>query len=157
MSQADLVRALKERGWSSVYQNTVSRIEKGERPVRYGEARVIARALGVNIELFLLSAADSQTAIALAAARERLGEAHRDTYTSAKRWLEVRDELERQVSDAVARGITATELPENEDETLVATTVGDELALAMDVLDKQTIESSVYAARYVHNLKGKDE
>jgi transcriptional regulator with XRE-family HTH domain len=49
ISQSALVGRLRENGWSKVHQTTVSRIEKGERPVRLGEARAIASALGVPL------------------------------------------------------------------------------------------------------------
>ena len=49
ISQSALVDKLRDNGWSKVHQTTVSRIEKGERPVRLGEARAIAAALGVPL------------------------------------------------------------------------------------------------------------
>jgi len=49
ISQSALVGRLRDNGWSKVHQTTVSRIEKGERPVRLGEARAIASALGVPL------------------------------------------------------------------------------------------------------------
>lgn len=49
ISQSALVGRLRDNGWSKVHQTTLSRIEKGERPVRLGEARAIAAALGVPL------------------------------------------------------------------------------------------------------------
>ena len=49
ISQGALVGRLRDNGWTKVHQTTVSRIEKGERPVRLGEARAIAAALGVPL------------------------------------------------------------------------------------------------------------
>jgi transcriptional regulator with XRE-family HTH domain len=50
MSQADLVNALRNAPagarWEDVHPTTISRIEKGERQVRFSEAFYIARALG---------------------------------------------------------------------------------------------------------------
>lgn len=46
-TQADLARAMGDIGWTGIYQTTVSRIENGSRPLRMGEARGIAMALGV--------------------------------------------------------------------------------------------------------------
>ncbi|WP_374230355.1 helix-turn-helix domain-containing protein [Rhodococcus sp. ARC_M12] len=49
ISQSSLVARLREDGWPKVHQTTISRIEKGERPVRLGEARAIAAALRVPL------------------------------------------------------------------------------------------------------------
>lgn len=46
MSKADLVRALREAGWESVHQTTVTRLEEGQRPPRLGEALLIAQVVG---------------------------------------------------------------------------------------------------------------
>lgn len=50
LSQSELARQLVERGFKSYSQMTVSRTEKGERPVRLGEARVIADILGSRLD-----------------------------------------------------------------------------------------------------------
>lgn len=55
-TQADLARELTESGWSGVYQTTISRMEKGERPIRIGEARGIARVFGVTVGLMIVPA-----------------------------------------------------------------------------------------------------
>ncbi len=49
MSQAELVTRLRKQGWNSVHPTTISRIEKGERPVRLSEADRIARVLGQDL------------------------------------------------------------------------------------------------------------
>lgn len=49
MSQSALARAMVERGFGNYSQMTVSRTEKGERPIRLGEARVIADILGARV------------------------------------------------------------------------------------------------------------
>ncbi|GAB4942241.1 hypothetical protein MAHJHV49_11560 [Mycobacterium avium subsp. hominissuis] len=52
LSQADLVQKLRTAPsgvrWTDVHQTTISRIEKGERQVRFAEAFYIAAALGTN-------------------------------------------------------------------------------------------------------------
>lgn len=50
MSQSELARRMVERGFDSYSQMTVSRTEKGERPIRLTEARVIAEILGSTVE-----------------------------------------------------------------------------------------------------------
>lgn len=49
MSQSELARRMVEAGWESYSQMTVSRTEKGERPIRLGEARALARVLRSNL------------------------------------------------------------------------------------------------------------
>jgi transcriptional regulator with XRE-family HTH domain len=50
MSQSELARQMVERGFASYSQMTVSRTEKGERPIRLSEARAIAELLGVRLD-----------------------------------------------------------------------------------------------------------
>lgn len=53
MSQAELVQKLRTNGWTNVHPTTISRIEKGERPVRLSEATRIARILGQDVSLMM--------------------------------------------------------------------------------------------------------
>lgn len=50
ISQSELARKMVERGFDTYSQMTVSRTEKGERPIRLGEARVIAEILGSRVD-----------------------------------------------------------------------------------------------------------
>lgn len=50
LSQSELARKMIDRGFDTYSQMTVSRTEKGERPIRLGEARVLAEILGSRIE-----------------------------------------------------------------------------------------------------------
>jgi transcriptional regulator with XRE-family HTH domain len=139
MTQKDLVAELQSQGWTSVYQNTISRIEKGDRPVRYGEALAIARAFGVNVEKFTLTPTESRLAIELATVRQRYTEVATQLATledirEARRRdqdalrMELRDVI-RKARDA---GIDPSELPDEDSGLmLVPTTVEDELALAI--------------------------
>lgn len=54
-SQGELARRMNDTGWSAFHQTTISRIEKGERPVRLGEARGIASALGAFVGQMILA------------------------------------------------------------------------------------------------------
>lgn len=53
-SQAELATAM-ERGGAGMYQTTISRIEKGERPVRLGEALGFSRVLQVPLASLIAS------------------------------------------------------------------------------------------------------
>ena len=78
---------------ASVFQTTISRIEKGDRPVRYGEARAIARALGANVERFLLSPEDQALARRLGWARERLFSEYQSMQDGTRQYVARRERL----------------------------------------------------------------
>lgn len=50
LSQTELANELKKRGWETVRQAIISKIELGEREVRLGEAYLIAQVLGMSVE-----------------------------------------------------------------------------------------------------------
>lgn len=52
-SQTELARKMKERGFDAFHQTTISRVEKGERPVRLGEAVAFADIFGRPLESML--------------------------------------------------------------------------------------------------------
>lgn len=54
-SQGEFAKRMQEAGWPSFHQTTVSRIEQGNRPVRLGEARGIAKVLGTITSQMILS------------------------------------------------------------------------------------------------------
>lgn len=60
-SQGELARRMAESGWEGFHQTTISRIEKGERPVRLGEARGLAKALGALVGQMILPPDESKT------------------------------------------------------------------------------------------------
>jgi transcriptional regulator with XRE-family HTH domain len=69
MTQTDLARAAKALGLK-FHQPTIQRIEAGERPVRLGEAHVIAGIFGVNLDV-MTSPEPSSMELRLAATRMR--------------------------------------------------------------------------------------
>jgi|GEM_PF-5946259 len=109
ISQADLVRDLRANGWATVHPTTISRIENGDRPVRLGEARAIARALDTGVDHFLLSPAESRLAGEL---MDRAGEVraawHRISATTVKFLIE-RVELEGVIGRAQTEGVRTAE------------------------------------------------
>lgn len=54
LSQGELAQRMNANGWDKFHQTTISRMEKGTQPVRLGEARGIADALGTMIGPMLL-------------------------------------------------------------------------------------------------------
>lgn len=53
-SQGELAKRMKVAGWDKFHQTTISRIEQGVQPVRLGEARGIADALGTTVDQMVL-------------------------------------------------------------------------------------------------------
>lgn len=53
-SQGELAKRMKVAGWDKFHQTTISRIEQGVQPVRLGEARGIADALGATVDQMVL-------------------------------------------------------------------------------------------------------
>jgi transcriptional regulator with XRE-family HTH domain len=75
MTQTDLARALKTDFGLPFHQQTIQRIESGERPVRLNEANLIAQTL--NEDLFMMIAdagSPDEVRLALHLAGERLAE-----------------------------------------------------------------------------------
>lgn len=137
MSQKELVEKLREQGWTSVYQNTISRIERGERPVRYGEALAIARVFGEPVEKFTLAPEQSSLAISLSMARQRYIKAAVAMAAQREETDTARSELRRWVREAREAGVEPTELPDDDGMLLIPVTVEDELALALADLGEE--------------------
>lgn len=52
-SQGELAKRMSKAGFDGFHQTTISRIEKGDRPVRIGEARGLARVLGTLVGIMI--------------------------------------------------------------------------------------------------------
>jgi transcriptional regulator with XRE-family HTH domain len=130
ISQADLVKMLRRIGWPKAHQTTISRIEQGERPVRLGEARLIAAALGVDLTHLLLTPDDSKLAVELADARQYLESVRQ----AIKNWTVEHFRAQRQLHDAFSRGVDAglrpTEVPTPANTFTPSGSTEDELGMA---------------------------
>lgn len=87
MTQTDLARVLKNNYGLPFHQQTIQRIESGERPIRLNEANLIAETL--NVELFEMTAdmgTPKAVGIQLKIARDRLADRVREiaAYVSEK-------------------------------------------------------------------------
>ncbi|TLP75508.1 helix-turn-helix domain-containing protein [Nesterenkonia sphaerica] len=60
LSQGELARRMVSEGWEHFNQATISRIEKGTRPVRLGEARALARVLNTDVGYMISETESSQ-------------------------------------------------------------------------------------------------
>jgi transcriptional regulator with XRE-family HTH domain len=59
-SQGELAKRMAESGWEAFHQTTISRIEKGERPVRLGEARGLASVLETRVDNMIMPTSDAE-------------------------------------------------------------------------------------------------
>jgi transcriptional regulator with XRE-family HTH domain len=119
-SQGELARRLRENGWENFHQTTVSRIEKGDRPIRLGEAVAVAELLGVPIDKLLERTERMQALLvweeAVAAIRRAFRNllVARDEYESERRTLNVilehpaRVTLPQNVLDNATRAVKLT-------------------------------------------------
>lgn len=64
-SQSELARRMVDAGWSNYNQMTVSRTEKGERPLRLSEARALAEIFQTPLEKMLRPPREAAIASAL--------------------------------------------------------------------------------------------
>jgi|SRR5699024_608888 len=79
-SQGEFARQMQAAGWKSFHQTTVSRIEQGERPVRLGESRGIAEALGSSVSQMIRPGDGLETIRALEQNTERAKEIRTQIY-----------------------------------------------------------------------------
>lgn len=131
LSQADLVRRLRENGWHTVHQTTISRIENGERPVRFGEARAIAQALEVTADRLLMPDVESRMAGLLDWFRSQLEKRGHDVVRAASEWSKAHKHLQAQVDEVRSMGF---EPSTSHIEPGSTATLSDELRLATDAL-----------------------
>lgn len=79
-SQGEFARQMQAAGWTSFHQTTVSRIENGTRPVRLGESRGIAEALGSTVSQMIQPSDGLETLRALERSIERTQEIRQEIY-----------------------------------------------------------------------------
>lgn len=80
LRQTDLAKALRERHDLKFHQQTIQRIEDGQRAVRLDEAYAIADVLGVSLETMssTVSASDAEVRFSIDRLRDLLRDAHDD-------------------------------------------------------------------------------
>lgn len=134
-SQADLVRRLREAGWTGLHQTTISRIEKGERPVRLGEARAIAQLLGTTTERMLLPTQHTLRAMYLHRGRDRVMQAlDRVTSASHEFYRDLRS-LGLLAGEYLQEGFKPVDISTLTNTSLKPVSVEDELAMALYIVE----------------------
>lgn len=103
-SQTDFAKRLQDAGLRNFHQTTVSRIEKNERPVRLGEARVIAHVLGRDLDLLWQPPADSQLSARLGAELGSERNARAALHQAVHAWLSQQVFLKRTIAEAESAG-----------------------------------------------------
>jgi len=92
MTQTDVARELRILGLA-FHQQTIQRIETGERPVRLNEANLIAKVLGVTVDAMTTGGSPPTQAIRYAVDRLRMGAS-----TTAEQLGEVTEEVVEDLS-----------------------------------------------------------
>lgn len=67
-SMGELARRMVAEGWDDFHQATISRLEKGQRPIRVAEARTLARLLETSVSEMMAPQREQAIAMELAAA-----------------------------------------------------------------------------------------
>jgi transcriptional regulator with XRE-family HTH domain len=83
MTQAELAQAMTERGWPW-HQSTVARVESGRQSVRFSEAEVLAKILGVALDRLTWVGPEGPEAAAVAEAGRRLRRAFERTNNAVR-------------------------------------------------------------------------
>lgn len=87
LTQGDLAKRMNALGWANFHPTTVSRIEKGDRPVRVSEAHALAEALETDMG-HMFDSDDLQMSVALAyRALRRIQESEVAVLTEVASWL----------------------------------------------------------------------
>lgn len=119
MSQSELARQMVDRGWPTYSQMTVSRTEKGDRPIRLSEARSLAAVLGVTLDEMItpadLPVRRTRSAIEYAvAARERSILARMERLVANEAAVEAEAAFQRALADVRQQVVlTATTFPDD--------------------------------------------
>lgn len=110
MTQAELSKALRDRGHSHFHPTTISRIEKGERPLRLSDALALSAVLGVYVDDFRPpNTAERMFQEILGELRDARKEVRRAIYHyrqvwwSAAAWHRAASEDGHQIEDAALR------------------------------------------------------
>lgn len=104
-SQGELAKRMADSGWEGFHQTTISRIEKGERPVRLGEARGLAKALGALVGQMLLPEEESKALRDLELALVSVEQAAKDIASSAHDLLTGQTILSYQLKEALEMSV----------------------------------------------------
>lgn len=136
-SQGEFATRLRDAGLDSFHPTTVARIEKGERLVRLGEARVVADVLGTLVGVMV---APGREGLAVQALQERVND-----FTEARRALEAAAgalHLERMILHRELGEVEAGDYAEwaDEDLRLRVETIVNRSRLELDRPDWKAVE-----------------
>lgn len=99
-SQGELAKRMRDAGWDAFHQTTVSRIEKGERPVKIGEGRALARVLGSRVVIMIEPPEDVAVMQDLALSSDEVRGWRYTLGDAAGNYEEARDRLRSRVAAA---------------------------------------------------------
>jgi len=105
-SQGELARRVREAGLENFHQTTISRIEKGERPIRLGEARVIAQVLKKSLTRLLLKGEEALLADDLVSAHKAVAGAWFEIQEQTNQLITLKqDRLQTEINKARRAGV----------------------------------------------------
>lgn len=86
-SQAELAEKMRERGFTKFHPTTISRIEKGDRPVRIAEALGLARVLGTSVARMMVPTEDAKVLDQLFAAVDDHTAVENAIFDGFEKWI----------------------------------------------------------------------
>lgn len=104
LSQGELALRLQKAGLENFHQTTVSRVEKGERQLRIGEAGVVARELGVTLDEMLRPAGEESLLEALDDVSTSIAEMYEQIHNDAVRLLRAHRSAHVLLAEATRQG-----------------------------------------------------
>lgn len=107
-SQGELAKRMSDSGWDGFHQTTISRIEKGERPVRLGEARGLAKALGALVGQMILPAEQGKSLRDLELSVMSAEKAATGIASSAQELLGIQTSLKYELEEALEISVDAS-------------------------------------------------
>lgn len=110
LSQADVARAMTERGTSAFYPQTILKIEKGERSLKLHEAAMLSQVLEVTIEDLIGDLGDAVTSLRFNQLAHLISSSKREIEDGIYRILSARDEI-KQIAEKMA-----VEMPASKEE-----------------------------------------
>ncbi|WP_416430066.1 helix-turn-helix transcriptional regulator [Paenarthrobacter nicotinovorans] len=99
-SQSELARRMVDAGWKNYNQMTISRTEKGDRPIRLNEARALAQIFGVPIDHMTYS----EERLNVSLAQDRVAAAYRALAAATRVFLDAQNALAVKADSAVLSG-----------------------------------------------------
>ena len=98
VTQLMIAEQMQAAGYPNIHRSTVGKIENADRPVTVGEAVVLARIIGVDLEMLLSDPADGDDEISVALAkRESVARRMREAIAEGSRAADYLEHIQRRL------------------------------------------------------------